>query len=318
MSYPAVSVIVPTYNVTAFIAEALDSLRAQTFRNFETILVNDGCPDTLNLERALEPYSDEIVYIKKENGGLASARNTGIHAARAPLVALLDSDDAWEPDYLAVQTGLLDSRPDIGVVYPNAFFFGETPFNGKTVMDLFPSHGEVTLQSILSLQCRVFVGVTARREPLLHAGLFDPELRSAEDLDLWLRLAKTGVRFLYHERPLVRYRARPTNLSNDPIWMGRSVLRVYEKLQGRLDLTPDESECLKNAIRREQATLDFYLGKKALYAHNRAEALEKLGRANQVLHNRKLSAALLALRFAPSLLYRYVHRRHPTEYSFMH
>jgi len=68
---PAVSVIVPAYNVTRYIGDALDSLRAQTFRNFETIVVNDGCPDSANLERVLEPYRGEIVYIRQENQGLA-------------------------------------------------------------------------------------------------------------------------------------------------------------------------------------------------------------------------------------------------------
>jgi glycosyltransferase involved in cell wall biosynthesis len=315
---PSVSVIVPAYNVTEFIRDALDSLRAQTFRDFETIVVNDGCPDTVNLERTLEPYRDEIVYLRKENGGLASARNAAIRAARAPLIALLDPDDIWEPEYLEVQTGVLKSRPEVDVVYPNAIFFGVGPWNGKTVMDIFPSHGEVTFQSLVSLQCRVFVGVTARREVLIRAGLFDSGLRSAEDLDMWLRLAKMGVRLVYHNRPLVRYRSRPTSLGNDPIWMTGFVLQVYEKLLRALELTPGERACLENAIRREQANLDLFLGKKALYACKREEALERLCRANRVLRNEKWSLALLALRFAPRLVYKFVHYRHPTEYAFMH
>jgi glycosyltransferase involved in cell wall biosynthesis len=318
MRSPAVSVIVPAYNVTEYIAETLASLRTQTFRDFETVVVNDGCPDTANLERAIEPYRGEITYIKQKNGGLANARNTAIRSATAPLVALLDSDDIWEPDYLAVQTSLVESHPEADVIYPNALFFGDTYFPGKTVMDLYPSSGEVTFQSLLRLECRVFVGVTARREALVRAGLFDPELRSAEDLDMWLRLAQAGSRFFYHSRPLVRYRARANNLSNDPVWMTQSVLRVYEKLGRALNLAPDDRAALESALCRERANLDFYLGKKALYARNRAEALERLGRANEVLCNRKVSAALLALRFAPSLLYRCVHRLHPTEYTFMH
>src|ERR1700692_783320 len=110
---PAVSVIVPAYKVTDFIAKTLDSLRSQTFRDFETIVVNDGCPDSENLERVLEPYRGEIVYIRQENQGLAGARNTAIKAARAPLVGLLDSDDAWEPDYLEVQTKFLAEHPQV-------------------------------------------------------------------------------------------------------------------------------------------------------------------------------------------------------------
>jgi glycosyltransferase involved in cell wall biosynthesis len=301
---PAVSVIVPAYKVTEYIGETLESLRAQTFRNFETVVINDGCPDTENLERVLEPYRGEIVYLKKTNGGLASARNAGIEASRAPLVALLDSDDVWEPEYLAVQTRMLADHPEADVVYPNATFFGETPFAGKTVQQMYPSRGDVTLQSLLSGECKVFVGVTARKEAFIRAGLFDASLRSAEDLDLWLRLAKMGARFIYHGQALVRYRSRPTNLSNDTIWMSRHVLHVYRKLLAQLDLTAEERDALKAAIRGQQATLDFCLGKKALYGGEFGEARERL--------------ALVALHCAPGLLHRYVHKRHPTEYSFMH
>src|SRR5262249_43809454 len=92
---PAVSVIIPAYGVTPYIAEALDSVLAQTYTDFELIVVNDGCPDTAALEAVLRPYLDHIVYVKKENGGVSSARNAGIRVARAPLIALLDGDDAW-------------------------------------------------------------------------------------------------------------------------------------------------------------------------------------------------------------------------------
>jgi glycosyltransferase involved in cell wall biosynthesis len=109
---PAVSVVIPCYKVTAFIADALDSARAQTFRNFETIVVNDGCPDTANFERALAPYQDEIRYIKQENRGVGGALNTGILAARAPLIALLSGDDIWKPNYLEYQVDYLEKHPE--------------------------------------------------------------------------------------------------------------------------------------------------------------------------------------------------------------
>jgi len=315
---PAVSVIVPAYKVTPFIADALDSLRAQTFRDFETIVVNDGCPDSANLERVLEPYRGEIVYIRQENQGLSGARNAAIQAARAPLVALLDSDDAWEPDYLEVQTRFLAEHPQTDVVSPNAWFFGETLFPGKTMADVFPSRGEVSFKSLLARDTQIFVGVTARREALLRAGLFDTALRSAEDLDLWLRMAHGGARFAHHDRPVVRYRARPDSLSNDPIWITTHVLQVYRKLSAALELNAADRGSLEAAIRQEEASLDFYMGKKALYAGRNQEARERLGRANRVLRNRKVSFALLALRIAPGLLHKVVHWRNPTEYQFMH
>lgn len=315
---PAVSVIVPAYKVTRFIAETLDSLRAQTFRDFETIVVNDGCPDSANLERVLEPYRGEIVYICQQNQGLAGARNTAIKAARAPLVALLDSDDSWEPDYLEVQTRFLAEHPQTDVVSPNAYFTGDTLFPGKTFTDLFPLRGEITFRSLLARDNQIFVGVTARREAILRAGLFDPALHSAEDLDLWLRMAYGGARFSCHDRPLVRYRARPESLSNDPIWIANHVLQVYQKLSGVLDLNAEDRLVLEAAIHRSEAILDFSLGKKALYAGRYQEAQERLGRANDVLRSRKVYFALVALRIAPGLFHKLVRWRSPTEYEFLH
>src|SRR5580658_691870 len=100
---PMVSVVIPCYNATQYIPDALNSLRAQTFRDFETILVNDGCPDTENLERALEPYRGEIVYLKSgEWASISGSRNRGINASRARYISLLDADDIWEPEYLGV------------------------------------------------------------------------------------------------------------------------------------------------------------------------------------------------------------------------
>lgn len=153
---PKVSVIIPAYNVSAYIAEALDSLRAQTFRDFETIVVNDGSPDTENLEKVLQPYQQEIIYIRQENGGVSSARNTGIRASKGEMLSLLDPDDTWFPEYLEVQTGLLDAEPGTDLVCPDAVFFGDTPWEGRTIMQMFPCKGEVTFCKVAALECRLY------------------------------------------------------------------------------------------------------------------------------------------------------------------
>lgn len=315
---PSVSVIIPAYKVTHFIADTLDSLRAQTFRDFETIVVNDGCPDSTNLEQVLEPYRGEIVYIRQENQGLAGARNTAIQASRAPLVALLDSDDSWEPDYLEVQTGFLSENPQTDVVSPNALYFGETVSPGQTMTDFFPTRDDVTFRSLLARDSRIFVGVMARREAILRAGSFDPALRSAEDLDLWLRMTHAGARFSHHNKILVRYRVRPDSLSSDPVWITNHVLKVYRKLSETLELNATDRACLQDAIDREEATLEFYMGKKALYAGRNQEAQERLARANRVLRSHKVTFSLLALRIAPGLFHKWVRWRNPTEYTFLH
>lgn len=317
---PAVSVIVPCYKVTEYIPEALDSLRAQTFRNFEIILINDGCPDTANLERALEPYRGEILYLRQENTGPAGARNRGIMAARSPLIAFLDADDIWEPTYLEAQTGILRDRPEVDVLYPNAVFFGAGTWSGRNFMDMFPSAGEPTFQSILSGQCSVFYGAVVRREALMRVGLFDAErtLIGVEDLDLWLRLAKAGAKFGYHRQPLVRYRLHAGSLSDDKVARAHTTIHVYQKLLGADPVAKEDRRLLQDAIRERETAIEFILGRKALYACHRDEALRRLTLANKVLNKNKLRAATLLLRVWPGLLYKFIHHRYPTEHSFLH
>jgi glycosyltransferase involved in cell wall biosynthesis len=315
---PAVSIIVPCYNVTAFIAEALDSVRAQTFRDFETIVVNDGCPDTENLERVLAPYQGEIRYIKQENQGLAGALNTAIRAARAPLIAFLAPDDIWEPTYLECQVDYLEKHPEVDVVYPNAVFFGETSWAGRIFRNVYPSRGEVTVQSLLTGECMVNALVTARRETIMKVGMFDPDLRSSEDWDLWLRLAKAGHKIAYHDQVLYRYRLRTGALSADRINLPKSTTDLLKKLLRREDLTSEERRLAEKALRDNEAELDLGLGKIALYAGNRKDALFHLGRANAVIKNPRIAAALFLLRIAPWVVYRLVHWRYATEYQFLH
>jgi glycosyltransferase involved in cell wall biosynthesis len=311
---------VPCYKATEYIPETLDSLRAQTFRNFETIVVNDGCPDTVNLERALEPYRDEILYLRQENTGPAGARNRGIRASRAPLIVPLDADDLLEPTYLEVQTGILRNHPEIDVLYPNCVYFGADAgsWSGRKGMDMFPSVGEPTFQSILSGRCAVANIATVRREALERVGLYDSELTSAQDLDLWLRLAKAGAKFSYHRQPLFRYRIRQGNLSDDKGARARAAIRLYRKFLAADSIAEEEKRLLQDAIREQEATIELILGRKALYACHRDEALRRLTLANKVLNKNRLRAAILVLRVWPGLLYRFIHHRYPTEHSFLH
>ena len=114
----------PAYNTAALIGEALDSVLAQTYTNFETIVINDGSPDTAQLEEALRPYRSRIVYIVQENRRAAGARNTGIKNARGKYLAFLDSDDCWLPENLATQMKFFEQDPSLDMVYADAAFAG--------------------------------------------------------------------------------------------------------------------------------------------------------------------------------------------------
>lgn len=298
---PAVSVIIPAYQVTQYISEALESVLAQTLSDYEIIVVNDGCPDTPALERVLEPYRERIFYLKKENGGLASARNAGIRVSRAPLIALLDSDDAWTPDYLAVQVGILQADPSIDILYPNGVFFGDTPLTGRLLMDFSPSNGDVTFESLVSLQCMVVVSVTARKEALLQAGGFDESLRRCEDFDLWLRVVKTGGKIAYHRKPLLRYRVRGTSLSADEVAMRQAALVVLEKVEWTWDLTSAERDLVREAKLRFKADAAYFSGKLALEAGDIAGAIRGFEAANRYRRRPKLAILLCLLKTLPRL-----------------
>jgi glycosyltransferase involved in cell wall biosynthesis len=306
---PAVSVIVPAYNVSEYIAAALDSVRAQTFGDYEIIVVNDGAPDTVELERALAPYLPDIVYLKQENRGLSGARNTGIRAARAPFIALLDGDDLWEPNFLDAMLKEMQRDQSLDVLYSDALYFGDMPEAGRTFMELHPSSGEVSVEGLLNEQCNVVCCVVARREIMLRAGLFDESLRSSEDFDMWLRILKAGGRIAYLRQPLMRYRRHRASLSSDPVWMCQHILQVLDKAERTLDLTLAEREALQRQQRRYGAELKFNEGKRAFFRGDTKAAIESLTTANALSPNRKTALALRLLRLAPRALLRAYHLR---------
>ena len=217
---PLVSVIIPAYRAAKWISTTLDSVLAQTFTDYEITVVNDGSPDTEELERVLEPYRHRIRYLCQENQGLSGARNTGIRASSSRYIAPLDADDIWEPEHLAAQIAVLEANPSIDVVYADARLFGDIPNAGRTLMELSPCEEEITFERLVTRQCIVPVCVSvARRESLLRAGLFDPALRRTEDFDLWLRILQQGGRMTCQRRVLGRYRRHSDSLSSDAVAM---------------------------------------------------------------------------------------------------
>ena len=127
----------PAYNAADHICETLDSVKAQKFREYEIIVVNDGSPDTDKLERAIKMRLEDIIYIKQRNAGAAVARNTGIEHARGEIIAFLDADDIWQPDYLTSQFVFLQ-RHSYDMVYCDAALFGHRSAYRKTFMETAP------------------------------------------------------------------------------------------------------------------------------------------------------------------------------------
>jgi glycosyltransferase involved in cell wall biosynthesis len=301
---PAVSIIVPAYNTAHLIGETLESIAAQTYTDYEVIVVNDGSPDTPALERALEPHRERIVYLRQENRGVSAARNTAIRASRGEYIALIDSDDTWEPEYLEVQVAALEADPTLDVVYPDARIVGDHPKAGRTYMDVYPSRGEVTFEALVTLRCNVLCSVLARRAALVRAGLYDASLRCVEDFDLWLRVVATGGRIGYHRRVLMRLRRHPGSLSSDLVWMAEHVVQVLDKTDRTLALTPAARETLRRQRAYFQAQLALTRGKRAFFDQQPETALRHLHEANTFFRSPKISVACALIRTAPRLLLR--------------
>jgi len=301
---PAVAVIIPAFKVTQYIAQALDSCLNQTFQDFEIIVVNDGCPDTEALERMLQPYQRQIRYIKQKNAGLAGACNTAIRAARAPLILHLDPDDWLDPECLESQVTFMRDHPEMDAVYSNSIFFGDTDWNGTCLMDHYPSEGEVTFLSVIeSRTCPANPASIIRREALFRVGLYDEELRSWEDYDMWLRILKSGGAMGYNRKPLVHYRRWQGSLTTQALRYGEYALRVLDKARAAGNLTTEELTALERRRARMLYDVEILRGKQALHKKDWAAARAHFAFClNEAPNNRKLKVVCLLSTRIPWLL----------------
>jgi glycosyltransferase involved in cell wall biosynthesis len=303
---PTVSIIIPAYKVAPFIRETLESVFAQTFTDFEAIVINDGSPDTPQLEEALENYRSEIVYLKQSNRGAAAARNAGLRVARGEFVAFLDGDDIWLPEFLTEQLRLIRSDNGYDLTYADSINFGDGAPDHATNMTLNPSQGEVTFMKLLCGECNIFTStVLARREPIMRVGCFDERFVNSQDFDLWLRLAKDAkARITYQRKVLARRRIYRGSLASDPLRSFAGELAVLNNMRRRNDLTAEEKDALENTVRRRQATVEVLKGKQELTIGDFKKAGESFSEANKYWPSKKLDMVLFCLRIAPRVLQR--------------
>ena len=251
---PAVSVIMPAYNVEAYIAEAIASVLAQTFTDFELIVVDDGATDrTGQIADDYAARDGRILVIHQQNAGLPAARNTAMRRARADVFALLDSDDVWAPEFLAEQLAILQSRPDIDIVTGNALTLG-SHLDGRPARPWPDPRPQPDLTTILNDEYAVFIMCVFTRRVYEAVGGFDEMLRTNEDFDFWFRAALAGMKFFRNDRPLGYYRRRDDSLSASQVRMLRGALRVCYKQRPALFGRP-ELPLLDEAIQRYEAEL---------------------------------------------------------------
>ena len=246
MSTPHVSICIPAYRAERFLAATLDSVRAQTFTDWELIVTEDGSRDrTEEIVRAFAAtVAQPVRYTRHDpNRGLPATRNAGIETARADWIALLDADDLWTPEHLA--TCLATARASGAELVHG----GSILFDSDTGHDL--SHRTPTAEDIGALPLSLFRGsyIIQPASVLLHrtlwerAGRFDPSFRYVEDRDMWLRCARAGGRIAYTGCETCRYRKHRAALSTHAAPMAEAAARVYDK---HLDW-----EAIPAALRRE-------------------------------------------------------------------
>jgi glycosyltransferase involved in cell wall biosynthesis len=300
---PLVSVIIPTYNAAKFIRETLDSVFAQTFEDYEVIVINDGSLDTEELERALEPYLNRIVYLKQEKRGVASARNTGILRAQGAFLAFLDSDDMWLPEFLSEAVKCFQNAPSLDLVYTDTFFFHDTPPVGTLVMKPSLQQEPVTFDNLLTRRCQVVMSCTVvRKRIVVDSGLFDERLRRVEDYDLWLRVAFRGGKMARHQKTLGLHRIHTASLSADGQRMIEDWTCVLTRFRDNVDLPAQVRELLEKTVQEAQAELELIKGKQYVLHFQTQLARAPLERAYEFSRAKKLRMLLWGLRMVPWLI----------------
>jgi glycosyltransferase involved in cell wall biosynthesis len=190
---PIVSVVIPAFNAARHLETAVESVFAQTFSNFEVIIVNDGSQDcTQAIAERLSDRDPRVRVVRTDNRGVEAARNTGIEHSDSEWIAFLDADDRWAPVKLAAQLAFLDSRPGLAATSSYGFYVG-TQGRRFGVCEIGPTSLEELRRRLE--RCKpvwlLTPSVVCRRNVLIQHGGFDPSFHgAAEDLDLWTRIAE--------------------------------------------------------------------------------------------------------------------------------
>ena len=184
MNAPRVSVVIPTYNYGHFVVDAVKSVLAQTYTDYEVIVVDDGSTD--DTRARLAPLFDRIRYVYQENQGLSAARNRGIAEARGVFIGLLDSDDQWHSRFLELLLPWLERDPALAMVGAAATSAEPPP---EEIDERQLKFAEVSVESFVTSHPLLPSAVLIRRNVFDAVGMFDTSLRSVEDRDMWIRIA---------------------------------------------------------------------------------------------------------------------------------
>ena len=249
-----ISVVIPTFNRKTLLIEAIESVLAQTFRDWELIVVDDGSTDGTEekLKRLLCP---EIRYIRQRNQGVSRARNRGIQTAVNDWIAFLDSDDYWHKDKLRLQLEALDANPEYRAAHTDEVWIrsGVRVNPGKR----HRKHSGWIFHHCLRL-CLI-----SPSSVLLHRSLFDESLPVCEDYDLWLRITARQPVLFHPDKLVVKRGGHQDQLSRSRWGMDRYRVQALLKAAGSGRLTPQQKKWVAAEIVYKSGILELGFQKRS-------------------------------------------------------
>ncbi|PKO13694.1 MAG: hypothetical protein CVU39_17855 [Chloroflexi bacterium HGW-Chloroflexi-10] len=229
---PIITVIIPAYNQSHYLAGAIESVLAQDYEDWECIVVNDGSTDST--AEVVKAYQDQrIHYIYQQNAGLSAARNTGIRNARGKYLSFLDSDDLFAKNKLSLLINVFHNNPEIALVSGSTELIDQ---NGIAIARKFdPVLPADTSQLLLGNPLHVG-SVLVKRSWQEKIGFFDTRLRSYEDWDFWLRLALYNAKFVCIPEVVSFYRFHTEQMTRNRQQMTRASFTVLDQIYAQQNL----------------------------------------------------------------------------------
>lgn len=264
---PLVSIIIPTYNYGRFIAQTLNSVLEQTFRDWECLIIDDGSTDeTCRIVTAYVDADERFRYVSHHsNQGLSSARNTGLKESRGKYIQILDADDVLEKRKIEIHVTYLENHSEVDIVYGNVRYFrtenpkeklfgrwgdgGQAPWMPQT-----SGKGYSVLKTLVKRNIMVVNAPLTRKSVFDDVGTFDEELYSRSDWDYWIRCAEKGKYFQYLEMvetlALVRWHA--SSMSNEKNGQRERILKSELLMRAKMKRRFSDSELIQ--INHERTT----------------------------------------------------------------
>jgi len=277
------SVIIPVYNASKFLRDTLDSIRGQTYTNYEVLIINDGSTD--NTEKVLKDYKKintefPLDFVTQKNMGVSTSRNNAISKVSGNYIAFLDHDDWWFPEKLEKVAQILNKNTKIDVLYHNTILIGlkkrETlvksgPIKEPAFIDLLFNENKIGISAAV-----------VRSDKVKEVGGFNQDLYYAEDYDFLLKLANKNARFCYISDILSKYIWRQESMSNKVEYMVKEKIAIFEYYF--------------NIIRKKKKYRDGYLKRK----YKRAKSVHLFGASRRLYflndYNNAISYSIKAIK----------------------